>query len=101
MASKKSKHITESNVDKWLSVLGFSFPRNLSEEKLFDKLYSDFNHELTGKEIDPYKIISLCEEESKPSSDKEINNWRMAARNYGELPSHIIEKMKKNQNDKT
>lgn len=104
MASKKSRHITESNVDNWISSLGFSFPRNQAEEKLFDKLYNDFSHELSGKEIDPLKLISQCEEEEKNGSvdgNLDNNNWKMAARNYGELPKHIIDKMKKNHDDKT
>jgi len=102
MASKKSRHITESNVDNWVSSLGFSFPRNQAEEKLFDKLYNDFNHELSGKEIDPLKLIKQCEEEEKESFEDNVdNNWKMAARNYGELPKHIIDKMKKNHDDKT
>ena len=58
MASKKSRHITEVNIDKWMSSLGFSFPRNHIEEELFDKLYKDYNHELTGEEIDPLKLIN-------------------------------------------
>ena len=100
MASK-SRHITELNIDNWICSLGFSFPRNESEEKLFDKLYKDFDHELTGKEIDPLKLIRQCEEEESLSSKNEVdNNWKMAARNYGELPKRIIDKMKKNHEGK-
>ena len=101
MASKKSRHITELNIDTWISSLGFSFPRNQAEEKLFDKLYEDYNHELTGKEIDPLKLIKQCEEEENVSDISNVdNNWKMAARNFGELPKHIIDKMKKNHEDK-
>ncbi|WP_445955809.1 hypothetical protein [Yeosuana sp.] len=100
MASKKSRHITVSNVDNWISSLGFSFPRNQNEEKLFDKLYKDFDHELTGKEIDPLKLIKQCEEESELGINNHDNNWKMAARNYDGLPLHIIDKMKKNHDDK-
>lgn len=99
--ANKSRHITELNIDNWISSLGFSFPRNESEEKLFDKLYKDFDHELTGKEIDPLKLIRQCEEEESLSNKNEVDtNWKMAARNYGELPKHIIDKMKKNHDDK-
>lgn len=102
MASKKSRHITESNIDIWMSSLGFSFPRNHAEEKLFDKLYKDFKHELTGKEIDPLKLITQCEEEESELGiiNDVNNNWKMAARNYDGLPKHIIDKMKKNHDDK-
>lgn len=101
MASNKSKHITNSNIDKWMSGLGFSFPRNHVEEDLFDKLYKDYNHELNGNEIDPFKLIRECEEEEKQEKLANLETgWKMAARNYGDLPKHIIEKMKKNHNDK-
>ena len=101
MASKKSRHITEVNIDKWMSSLGFSFPRNHIEEELFDKLYKDYNHELTGEEIDPLKLINQCEEEERNTGISGVeNNWKMAARNYRELPKHIIDKMKKNHDDK-
>ncbi len=101
MGNKKSKNITISNIGQWASSLGFSFPRNENEEKLFDKLYGKFDHQLTGEEIDPLKLIQQCEEEESARSNEKENNWKMAARNYGELPKHIIEKMKKNHNDKT
>lgn len=101
MASKKSRHITVSNIDNWISSLGFSFPRNQNEEKLFDKLYKDYDHELNGKEIDPLKLIAQCEDEENEMGSNNIeNNWKMAARNYDGLPKHIIDKMKKNHDDK-
>ena len=85
-----------------MSSLGFSFPRNEAEERLFDKLYKDYDHELTGEEIDPLKLFSQCEEEERKSSTGGmVNDWKMAARNYGGLPKHIIDKMKKNHDDKT
>lgn len=99
MGSNKSKHITDSNIDKWMSSLGFSFPRNLVEDELFDKLYKNYEHELTGEEIDPFTLIRECEEEEKISSNSGTD-WKMAARNYGNLPKHIIDKMKKNHNGK-
>ncbi|MCK4664181.1 MAG: hypothetical protein KAT68_15035 [Bacteroidales bacterium] len=101
MGNIKSKHITTSNIDQWASSLGFSFPRNDIEEKMFDKLYSNFNYELTGEEIDPLKLIRECEEEDNARTIGAEDNWKMAARNFGEIPKHIIEKMKKNHNDKT
>jgi hypothetical protein len=102
MGNNKSKYITIANIDNWASSLGFSFPRNRSEEVLFDKLYSQFDYELTGDVIDPFKLIEEVEmEESQEQSADSSSNWKMAARNYGELPDHIIDKMKKNHNDKT
>lgn len=99
MANNKSKFINNENISRWLSALGFSFPRNQSEEKIFDKVYSTYEHQLIDVKIDAMKLISEVENESSTlHTDKQ--EWKMAARNYGDLPKHIIDKMKKNQNDK-
>lgn len=96
MGSKRSKFINRANVSKWLSALGFSFPRNEAEEKTFDRLYSDYDHKLGEVKIDASKLIDEIENESSPGKT-EPQEWKMAARNYGGLPEHIIEKMRKNQ----
>lgn len=101
MAKRKSRHITVSNVDHWASSLGFSYPRSNEEEALFDKLYKDFDHQLTGNEMDPFKLIEDVEAEESQKTKGEGESWKMAARNFGNLPQNIIDKMKKNQDDKT
>lgn len=98
MESNKSKFINEDNIAHWLSALGFSFPRNEAEEKVFNKLYADYDFKLKNVKIDAIKLIGELEENEK--GDNVESEWKMAARNYGELPKHIIEKMKKNQNGK-
>lgn len=99
MESNKSKYLNEDNVGHWLSALGFSFPRNEAEEKVFDKLYADYDFKLKNIKIDVKKLFSELEENEK-TDDIIESEWKMAARNYGELPKHIIQRMKKNQNDK-
>jgi len=97
MASNKSKYLIEENIASWLSALGFSYPRNAAEEKIFDKLYADYKFKLNEIKIDAIRLIQEVEEEAK---EKNIESeWKMAARNYGGLPKHIIDKMRKNQND--
>ena len=97
MGSNKSKFINDHNVGKWLSALGFSFPRNEAEERIFDKMYSNYEHKLKNVKIDASKLIDEVEkEESQIQSEQ--TEWKMAARNYGDLPKHIVEKMRKNQN---
>src|SRR5690606_21435080 len=100
MAQNK-KHITPENITEWLSSTGFLFPRNGVELARFEKLYGDVDFGLTGKEIDPDKIINGTFKEKKilkmPDDIKEeINSYRMAARNGSELPKHIMDKIKKN-----
>jgi hypothetical protein len=103
MAQNK-KHITPDNITEWLSSTGFLFPRNEVERERFEKLYGEEDYGLTGKEIDPDKIINDTFREKKilKISDEikkeEINSYRMAARNGSELPKHIMDKIKKNQN---
>jgi len=102
MAQNK-KHITPENIIEWLSSTGFLFPRNEVELERFEKLYGDVDFGLTGKEINPDKIIDDTFKEKKtlkiPDEIKkeEINPYRMAARNGNELPKHIMDKIKKNQ----
>ena len=103
MAQNK-KHITPENLTEWLASTGFLFPRNEVELERFEKLYGDVDFGLTGTEIDPDKIIDGTFKEKKilkmPDGLKqdEISPYRMAARNGNELPKHIMDKIKKNQN---
>lgn len=102
MAQNK-KHITPENITEWLASTGFLFPRNEVELERFEKLYGEEDFGLTGKEIDPDKIINDTFRETKilkmPDEIKkeEINPYRMAARNGNELPKHIMDKIRKNQ----
>lgn len=103
MAQNK-KHITPENITEWLSSTGFLFPRNEVELERFEKLYGDDDFGLTGTEIDPDKIIGGTFRENKifkiPDNiqQNEISPYRMAARNGNDLPKHILDKIKKNQN---
>lgn len=101
--AQKNKHITPENITEWLSSTGFLFPRNEVELHRFEKLYGEDDFGLTGKEIDPDKIINGTFRESKSIrmpldiNKEEINSYRMAARNGNNLPKHIMDKIKKNQ----
>ncbi|NOU48057.1 MAG: hypothetical protein HOO86_13490 [Bacteroidales bacterium] len=103
MAQNK-KHITPENITEWLSSTGFLFPRNEVELERFEKLYSDDNFGLKGTEIDPDRIIDgtfrvkIILKIPDSIKQNEISPYRMAARNGNELPKHIMEKIRKNQN---
>ena len=102
--TQNKKHITPDNITEWLSSTGFLFPRNEIELERFEKLFSDDDFGLKGTEIDPDKIINGSFSENIrlqiPDSIKkdEISPYRIAARNGNELPEHILDKIKKNQN---
>lgn len=103
MAQNK-KHITPENITEWLSSTGFLFPRNEVELERFEKLFSDDDFGLTGTEIDPDKIIDgtfrgkIILKIPDSIKQNEISPYRMAARNGNELPKHIMDKIRKNQN---
>ncbi len=101
MAKNKKHDITPENVNEWLGSTGFLFPRNRTELARFEKLYSDFDHKLSGEIVDPEKIIkgeshSISIEPQQDDNDT-YENWKMAARKFQDIPDHIIQKMKKNQ----
>lgn len=102
MAQNK-KHITPENITEWLASTGFLFPRNEVELERFEKIFGDTDFGLTGKEIDPDKIINDNFRENKivklPDhiKENEISEFRMAARNGKNLPKHIMDKIITNQ----
>lgn len=99
------KHITAENIDEWLSSTGYLFPRTELELTRFEKLYAESIVSITGKEIDPDKIINEQFDKTKiipiKSTEKkeEFTEYKMVARNGNDVPRHILDKMKKNQDD--
>lgn len=100
---EKSKIINANNFDSWLASTGFLFPTNELELARFNKLYGDLDEKLTGKEIDPERILNglaqskIVKMDVTPTIEEEFSAYRMVARNGSNLPKHILEKMKKNQ----
>ena len=100
MAQNK-KLITHENITEWLASTGFLFPRNEDELKRFEKLYGKVDFGLTGKEIDPEKIINKDFKEKKSfklpydTKQNEIPDYRMVASKVSDLPQHIKGKIMK------
>lgn len=100
---EKSKIINADNFDSWLASTGFLFPTNELELARFNKLYGDLDEQLTGKEIDPERILKgltpskVVKMNIVLTIEEEFSKYKMVARNGGNLPKHILEKMKKNQ----
>ncbi|GAA0893632.1 hypothetical protein GCM10009122_33110 [Fulvivirga kasyanovii] len=101
--AKDKKHITTDNINEWLGSLGFLFPRDHRELGRFDKLYKEYDHELSGDILDPKKIMAGDFENIQVDGSVEdqgtTQNWRMAARNFENIPEHILKKMKRNQDN--
>lgn len=103
MAQNK-KDITPDNFNEWLRSTGFLLPANELELKRFEKLHSNFEHELDGSVIDPTSIINgfkpkVLSIQKDSHAMEEFSNFKMVARNGMNLPSHILAKMKKNQDN--
>lgn len=100
MAQNKS-NITPDNMGEWMASTGFLFPRTMKELLRFEKLYGDVQINLEGCQIDPEKILGRTGGNVFPISsaqNKKETVLRMAARKgEGNIPQHILEKMKTNQ----
>jgi hypothetical protein len=103
---EKSKIINADNFDSWLASTGFLFPTNELELARFNKLFGDLDEQLTGKEIDPERILNghtpskVVKMNNAPAIEQDFSAYKMVARNGSNLPKHILDKMKKNQSNK-
>ena len=94
----------ESLIDKMLSSTGYLPPRNEEEMTVFEAIYSkveiDENFHVDvdsivrgGCQYKP-KVVSVAS-----SGRFSQNDLRMAARNFGNLPADVIDKLKKQHKD--
>lgn len=99
-------NITSENAAEWLASCGFIFPTNEKELARYNMLYGEPDPSITGEQVDPFKIIR----ESADNRQKNIvqdsislpeEEYKMVARKLGNLPEHIIGRIKKNQENKT
>lgn len=102
--ARNKLHITSENSAEWLASCGFIFPTNEIELARFNKLYGDLDPSITGKEVDPFKIIkgAVIEKQNYFHAALHIpmSQYQMVARNMNDLPSHILDKIKSNQETK-
>lgn len=101
--AQNNLHIKADNFTEWMASTGFLFPRTVLELSRFEKLYDDVQEDLSGSQVDPEvilgrkpktKIISIKPKEEEQSSF----TFRMVARKgEGNIPKHILDKIKKNQ----
>lgn len=94
--------VNDSNLNHWLSSLGYLYPRNETELALFEKAYAEYDFKLKNKSIDVdsiingtlkcrSKVISLIDVEE----EKDIQELKMAARKgIQSIPKDILDKMK-------
>ena len=98
-------HLSSDNITEWLASTGFLFPRNEQELSRFEKLYSELDEGISGNEIDPERIIrgetpsKIVDINKKDIPEPQIEKYKMVARNSAVISKHILEKMKKNQDN--
>ncbi len=104
MATKH--YMTQEQMPEWMASTGFMFPSNELELARFEKLYADDAEDMSGFEVDcerifaaalPVKVV-LFTPEAKP---EDIAPLKMVARKGSNLPKHIQEKIKKNQDQRS
>lgn len=103
--ARNKLHMTSENSAEWLASCGFIFPTNEIELARFNKLYANIDSTITGNEVDPFKIINGSKDvkNQKPFQAPlsiPMGQYQMVARNMNNLPSHILDRMKKNQETK-
>ncbi len=105
MAQKNRLFGNLGDVTEWLCSTGYLFPRNEIELSRFDKLF--FNVEIKGStvsldrilknEVREFSVSNIFKQEGEQDV---IDAFKMVARKgLGDLPDHIFNKMKKNQDN--
>ncbi len=100
-------NITPDNMAEWLASTGFLFPRNEMEMARFDKLYPDEQEDVSDFQVDCTSIFNKTLKTThviplkKEAEEKDIVPLRMVARKGSNVPQHILDKMKKNQDGRT
>lgn len=95
--------LNSENLNEWLASTGFLFPRNEVELKRFETLYKEGDEDLSDMNVDIQRILKgtprLIPATHRISvvPQEELRQYRMVARKGSTIPSHILEKMKRNQ----
>ncbi|WP_338877272.1 hypothetical protein WBJ53_32825 (plasmid) [Spirosoma sp. SC4-14] len=100
------QNVTPENVDVWLASTGFLFPRTEQELMHFEKLFPEEEIDTSNSDVSIERILSgeprsinAVFNVSKPIGD--FSQYRMVARKgEGQIPDHILNKMKQNQENK-
>lgn len=100
---QSKKEITLEEMFEWLASAGYMFPSTPLELARFEKLYNDFDYNLSEECVDPFAIINGDYKPKKLKIEFAANielseDMKMAARNFKNIPEHILKKLKRNQN---
>lgn len=104
--AQNSLNITSENITEWLASTGFIFPRTVVELARFEKLYDEVVEDLRIGVVDPDVILGIKPRTASlppnlQAGEIQDSFYRMAARKGDQnIPKHIMDKIKKNQEDK-
>ncbi len=101
----------EDNIQSWLAVSGFIFPRSNEEITIFNQLHKGYLFENDPSLINPLEILKMTSPIERKMDTRILptqiqqsidEGLKMAARGKTDIPKEILDKMKKNQqrNDK-
>ena len=104
MLKKNSININKEHLPSWCAVTGFYLPRTEGELSFFNKLYSDYEFELTGEEL---SFADVWDSEKNVQNklltakviEYDFSKFRMAARGIKNLSPDIRTKLRQNQSN--
>lgn len=107
MSNRKQDNQGSYNIREWLNSFGFLFPSNEKELKIFRALQKGFTSKYVEKEMSQEEVLAILNDDTHESVIVDIDEenqfqkaWKMVARNQDNISQHILDKMKKNQDDK-
>lgn len=101
--TKGKVYIDNQNVYEWMCSTGYLLPSTELELARFEILYPQEQINVNPNAVDPFAIINGTRERKEYSwgqigiDEQEQGELRMAARCQGEIPIHVMDKIKKNQ----
>ncbi len=103
MANKQ--YMTMDQMSEWMASTGFLFPTNELELARFEKLYAEDAEDVSTFEIDCERIFSgalraKVVQFTPEARAEDIAPLKMVARKGANLPKHIQDKIKKNQDER-
>jgi hypothetical protein len=106
--AKNSLYITEDNMYEWLCSTGYLLPGSEAELARFELLSPPGSIIVNESAIDPFAIINgtrlrkpLSINAPTIATNMDVEELRMAARKFGNLPEDLLGQLKSNQEKKS
>ena len=110
MPDRKQDKVECFDFREALNSFGFLFPSNEKELEIFTELQKGFVSKYVEEEMSQEEVLAILNDETHESiiidiseednDDEYQKEWKMVARNQNKISQHILDRMKKNQEDK-